>query len=401
MQSFMTHRFIYLLLFFMFPSFLLGQSNFKGGYIINNELDTVHGLLDDRSDRRNSTFVRFKKTVDANIQKYFPKDLIGYKVGNKKYLSKNLSHEAFINGVPTAFAQVINIGIINFYLWKDRSIGEHIYVEKNKVIRELTNETKEVYLDGRAYRKATNEYRQTLKKLTSDCPEELHPDHIEFTKKAISDYITIYNNCKGGENYKASQVNNKTTLKTSVFIGAGFSSITATGQSAKFIETNTRITPSAGVGLHANVPNINNRILVDIFVEYQQKGASAISNNIQFDLHYINLTPGISFNYPKGRIRPVLGAGFVIGFLLNKKTAYKSISASGETERIFDRPNYRNTEVGYELGFQGRAGIEYVLNNQHSILINIKYSITEIPFNLPYEGYHNNLLTVQVGYAFN
>jgi len=382
--------------------FVIGQTNFKEGYIVKNNQDTIYGLLDDRSHAKNSKLIRFKSSPDSEIGKYTPNQLEGYKIGKQVFLSRNLLARSvsFEDATSNAFVQLINDGALKFFTWKNKSLDELFFIEKYNDVYLLTNEMKRVKLGDRIYMKESNEYKIDLRKLTSDCQKELSVDNVHFTKKSISKYVTEYNNCMSTENYTSPVVNKKIQLKKSLLIGGGISTVAVSGGYAEFSESATMVVPSFGVGFHAGLPMVHKAILFDLFLEYQQKGAKALDNTVRFDLHYMNLTPGISYNYPKGRVKPFLGGGFVIGKLLNVKSAYTKINDSGETVRIFNRPNLRNDEVGYELGFQVRSGLEYVLGNGNSLLINVKYSYTDIPFNLPNESYQNSLWVIQAGFMF-
>ena len=390
------------LLFIFLGNFVFGQTNFKEGYIVGNNQDTIYGLLDDRSQAKNSKLIRFKPSPDDEIARYSPDELEGYKIGKQIYLSRNLLDRSvsFEDLSSNAFVQLINDGAVKFYTWKDKSLDELFFIEKYGKVYLLKNEMKRVNLRDRVYMKESNEYKMDLRKLTSDCPRELSAENVGFTKKSISNYITEYNNCMSTDNYTSPVVNKKMQLKKTILIGGGISNVNVSGSLAEFSESDSKIVPAVGLGLHADLPMVHKSILFDLFIEYQQKGAEATDNTVSFDLHYINLTPGISYNYPKGRVKPFLGGGFVIGKLLNVTSAYTKLNDAGQSVRIFNRPNFRNNEVGYELGFQLRGGLAYVLGNGNSLLLNVKYSYTEIPFNLPYESYQNTNWILQLGYRF-
>lgn len=58
---------------------LYAQSNYKQGYIITNENDTINGLIDFRTDRANSNVCKFKKSEKSDEQVFHPGEILGYR----------------------------------------------------------------------------------------------------------------------------------------------------------------------------------------------------------------------------------------------------------------------------------------------------------------------------------
>lgn len=178
-------------------------------------------------------------------------------------------------------------------------------------------------------------------------------------------------------------------------MGMNSSQVETTGD-AYFRKTGTR----AGLGLHMNFPNVNDKLHLDIVAEYNQKGAEAEKEQINFNLHYLNLAPGVSYVYPKGKLKPVIGAGFVGGYLLNKESAYIKKSSNGQESRIFYRPPHTDNEVTYEVGYEVKAGLKYELAAETLLIFRAKYAKTLIPFNFISNSYWNKVISFQVGLEF-
>lgn len=378
----------------VFNAACFAQNNFKEGYIIDAKGDTIRGQVDDRGDYRNSQLATFKASSDAQESKFLPTDIGSYKVGPKTYYATSIDD----NGQPLpVFLELINDGSLRLFYWNDKADKVHFFVQKNDNTYELTNEQREVQQEGKTYRMFSRAYISLLNILTEDCGLSAS-GNLAFSLKAISNYVAKYNACKGDKAYVSDKPSHKALIKKSVYAGTNLSQVKTTGD-ARFKETNTKAGLSAGFGLHVNFPGINDKLYFDLLADYNQKGAEAEKEQINFNLHYINLAPGASYVYPKGKFRPVLGAGFVVGYLLNPASAYIRYKDGQETRLFYNPPSVDN-EVKYEFGYEVRGGIKYELAPNKFLLLKVKYSATLIPFNFITNSYRNKMLSFQTGIEF-
>src|SRR4051794_24296235 len=111
--------FVTLLLFCAHHTF--SQSDFRSGFIVTNERDTVHGLLDYTSGRKSNTVCYYKKALNSETTTFTPEQLAGYGFDNDKvFVTMALKPGRLI------FLEVIVNGIVSLY----RSEGVY-YVNKN------------------------------------------------------------------------------------------------------------------------------------------------------------------------------------------------------------------------------------------------------------------------------
>ena len=65
--------------------------DFKNGYIITANQDTIYGYVNNNSYYDNSQFCEFKTSKNDSVIKYTPKELFGYRfIDGKFYISKKL-----------------------------------------------------------------------------------------------------------------------------------------------------------------------------------------------------------------------------------------------------------------------------------------------------------------------
>ena len=68
-----------ILFFVLLVSHSFSQSNYKDGYIITLDQDTITGLVDFRTDQTNARLCRFKRTEHAAEEIYHPGEIAGYR----------------------------------------------------------------------------------------------------------------------------------------------------------------------------------------------------------------------------------------------------------------------------------------------------------------------------------
>ena len=100
------------------------QSDFRSGYIVNSDRDTVHGLIDYRREQLMGKICRFKLNEKDKIKIFNPEELTEYRFyGGKYYVSKE------VNGQKT-FLQFLVKGKLNLYTLRDNA-GDHFFIEKS------------------------------------------------------------------------------------------------------------------------------------------------------------------------------------------------------------------------------------------------------------------------------
>jgi hypothetical protein len=108
---------------------LSAQHDYRMGYIITNEQDTVYGLIDYRSDIRNAFTCSFKKNETDIVTDYTPSDIAAYRyIDNKYYISRNIGSE---NVPKQVFLEYLVNGVAKLYYYRDNINKKYYYIEKN------------------------------------------------------------------------------------------------------------------------------------------------------------------------------------------------------------------------------------------------------------------------------
>lgn len=171
---------------FALTSTLPAQTNFKNGYVINNEGDTLYGKIDFRGDLLMSRVCKFKGSDDS-VNEYAPQDIYGYRfIDSKYYVTKEINNEK-------VFLEYLIKGKVNIYYLRDEK-GDHYFLEKEGVpltiipyeegIKYVDN--KPVYFQSTKHIGILNYYMQDASGIIKNIKNVEKPEHqnlIELAKK--------------------------------------------------------------------------------------------------------------------------------------------------------------------------------------------------------------------------
>ena len=174
-------------------------SDFKAGYVISNQMDTLYGEINNRSYRENSLQCQFRKTPADTVQLLNPNDIFGYRfIDEKYYVSKFVPQYKSV-----LFLEYLVKGSLDVFFIQDNDNVNRFYVAKDTMpLRLLKYELKDIYEEGLHYQQLYNMSNQVLEYYTMDCPEMLplirkmkKPEHEQMIRLA-SEYTRRV--CPGG-----------------------------------------------------------------------------------------------------------------------------------------------------------------------------------------------------------
>lgn len=117
-------------LLFLVSHMISAQNNYSPGYIITLEQDTVHGLIDLRTDKMNARCCVFKQDTDVSPTAYYPGDIWGYRFEDegKLYISHSieLKHDSVANQL---FFECLFQGMKNLYYYENDDNEEFYFLE--------------------------------------------------------------------------------------------------------------------------------------------------------------------------------------------------------------------------------------------------------------------------------
>jgi hypothetical protein len=394
-STIMSYRILWLLL--VITSFTLnsyGQKDYKNGYVITLDNDTLYGTIDLKSNYKNSRSCYFQGDQDQVMKVYTPADIKAYRVENNKYY---ISKEITLNDKKKlVFLEFLVDGIVNLYYIRESS-SEYYFIEKDTAMILLSNDEKKVIKestlasgkDDKVYLTTTNQYMGILKFLFQDSPEAMkdipntrfdYKPLIRLTKEyhesVCKDYSCIdYTKSTGVSVYMEptfGMIHSTMGLKTSddhaqdlnpyyglmvrlrnakrlyrwnFLTGLNYSSVEFRGD----FENSIYATPSQPVELHR------------IYLKYS----------------YLSFPLAIEYSLPAKKLQPYFSASFNNIVILN--SAYEVYK--------FDNTIPEQTHfLTWQLGFDGGMGLRYNLKNNSYF-----YMKADFEFRMPSANMRNVL----------
>jgi hypothetical protein len=268
------------------------QTNFKPGYIIKTNNDTVYGEIDYRGDLLMGEVCTFKPKGLNEETKFSPNDIAGFRfIDSKYFISKEINEKK-------VFLEFLIKGKINIYYLRDIN-GDHYFLEKEGIkISELPYEEVIKYKDGTPYLYESTRHMGVLNAFTQDAPgfqtriEQIKkPEHRNLIKLA-EDY---HNKVCQGEKCIIYE-KDIPLFKVNAEISAGI---------AKYYYTtlDNKNHAQAGILVYVWMPRINENMFLR---------TGALYSSIRFNgkkYLLIKIPLQIEYVYPKGIIRPKAAFG--------------------------------------------------------------------------------------------
>tara|TARA_B100000809_G_scaffold260807_1_gene308441 strand:- start:20031 stop:21086 length:1056 start_codon:yes stop_codon:yes gene_type:complete len=311
------------------------QTEFRSGYIILKDKDTLFGEIDYRADRLMARVCTFKK--DKTVLKYTPADIEAYRFTDGKYfISKN------VDGVPV-FLQFLIQGKLNVYYSYDQVEKSHYYLEDDKgVFKELPFEENIVFTDEKRYLKKSDYHKGFLNIFTADAPE-LKSEINSISEPKHSNLISLAKNyhnsvCDTEECIIYESKRARSTVSLEVQAGVF---MYATNELTENISDKNVF--QTGVFAHFSLPFLGDKWYIKTGVLYSENKYSETDALVE---SIFRVPIHIEYIHFKGRIRPTFSYGVnihkIMGASLNAgvnvqltDTLFWSINGSIDYESKF------------------------------------------------------------------
>lgn len=366
------------------------QSNYKKGYVITLNNDTIFGLIDFRTDIMNSQFCKFKPdTTDSEVI-YRPGEIESYRILNegKYYVSRTVEIE---NVKRTVFLEFLVQGLLNLYYFPEE-YGYYFFENKEGKIIGITKKPDEITEDRKI--KKDNRYKGVLSYvLREDISLALKSADVAFGRKSMIEYTKDYHEdmCESGEKciiFENDYKKKFTKINVNAFSGIELNEVNFLNVE---IPKMLSISPNIGVGLNISSPRVVKSLSLMIDASLS-KIAGACDYSV--DLRYFqykfsgmksNFTGGLEYIYHKGKIRPAISAGF---------SYCKFFNLNGTWETYFQ--TYENVILiqNSSLGFKTGLGVDYQIKENQFIVLRFLYSKHLNNYDM------NNTYQLKLGYKF-
>tara|TARA_R110001599_G_C12235502_1_gene658392 strand:+ start:859 stop:2073 length:1215 start_codon:yes stop_codon:yes gene_type:complete len=205
----MKNVFCFLLFIAFFAGFStqtsLAQVEFRDGFIIKANNDTIRGQVLQRSLKNRYESCTFKSSEGVTV--YLPTEIRGYGYSNGG---------SFITGVAdNAFVQVLVDGHLSLYEY-----GTVFYVRKEGAVAQILESKRvEVVREGRLIIQKDEAWKARLAVIMNDC-EAMLMRNYELKRKSLTETVVAYNECAGKTFTKEENV--KLWVNVNLGLGVGY-----------------------------------------------------------------------------------------------------------------------------------------------------------------------------------
>ena len=387
----MTKRRLFILAILLFTgSCTWAQRNYRSGYIITNQHDTIRGWIDYRGDIRNAVTCSFKATESGQVTDYTPLDIFAYRfTDGKYYLSKNVG-----DTIPKhVFLEYLVKGVVHLLYYRESDGTDCYFLEKDEQLLALEMYQREVYVDKQLSVRTLKPYIGILKSALQAHEISKNVDFIKLEHKPLVKLVKKYHTYMGLDSLEYTVYDQKKPLLSLRFgpvVGVDFSTAKISKRVAKN-EYSPKPSTNFSVGANLNVwmPRINEKIFMQLQAMYTkyyffgtcETSLSSIDVHIRSNVVQTGLS--IKYEYPTGKWRPALAVGGAAIFL-------SSCSIEEVIHRSLDVYIYSSSSKtffpSYSLhGFGITPGIHYYFSKEWVFFVQAQYlyCIRKESFNRP------------------
>jgi hypothetical protein len=237
---------------------LSAQGNYKSGYIITNENDTLRGFVNFRNDEINARQCSFKIAENAEVRDYAPGEIKAYRlpVESRYYITRTVPLK---RGKATVFLEYLVQGKMNMYYYRQDDQIEYYYAEKEDGILYPITQNEDEIIDGKI--RPDNKYKGLLSFLMQDASGmEKSIMNTQFDRRSMVKLSKEYHEetCEPGEEcivFENDYEKTSTQFRFSAYAGWNSYSFGKTS-SAKF----DKGSPTVGVQLQISNPRLSNHL---------------------------------------------------------------------------------------------------------------------------------------------
>lgn len=374
-----------------FDAQLFAQADFRMGYLVNNDWDTVPGWIDYRGDSKNMELCIFRQDSTSVPVSLNAKQIKGYRFVDegRYFVSRYIKTESVCD---TVFLEYLVNGISDLYYYQNNRLYSAYFIESPTgellEVRALP-ETKEV-LDGVQYTKKDYSYYGALNYALGDC-ERIRDDlqFVELNHKSLIKIVSKYHEYKCTD--QACIVYQKSIQPIKVwmspFVGYAASTVKFL-EDGEFDKYDFHWSHSLALGINGEfwLPRMNERLKIvlglvfnrDYFFGTHQERISDNANSgmIYNDCHLnrTNLRADFSLKYtsPQGCYRP-----FVLGGIFAKAVLSEDCKIVQEVKYndVVTIDQYQSkTAQRTIVGLTGGVGVQTQIFDKSDLFVLLSYS---------------------------
>ena len=352
---------------------IFGQVDFRPGYIVVRNHDTIRGLINYISDIQNSLICDFKLSNNADIEHYQPYELISYRfINGKYYISKKVKIE---NNIQEIFLEFLLEGRVNVFFCRTNS-GDHYFIEKDSLIYELENSEQTKSVGSKTIISQSQIYKGILRYFFQDDPALTNKiDKMNLNRGSIINISKEYHEavCPDEQCIIFEKQTPNVNFQYGITVNYGLSKFS---YKLDYYTYNLQEFSSTGANifLRMNIPDWNENLYFEpniSFLNFQDdRDVSTVSEDARLltDIKSIGINIFMNYGIPIGKFNPYLYAGPCFFANIKKSVLYKT---------NYDIKDYSGDKGGF-IGLSVGTGIEYDFLRKIAALISVKYEFTSL-----------------------
>ncbi|MEQ8474121.1 MAG: outer membrane beta-barrel protein [Marinoscillum sp.] len=378
---------------------VLAQEDFRAGYVITNELDTVHGLIQYKGNIQNFNGVSFKEGANQPVAVYTPEMISAYRFDGGKYYE---SKEVIVDGETyTLFLEYLIYGISRVYYGIiDKT--EYYFVLKDDKMYVLPNEEKDVTIDGKLYQFKLTQFKGLLRFIYKDAPSVVNQvESASFNHKSMIKMAKNYHK-QVCDTYECIVFEKSAKPNKYIEPMVGFASSTMRVRNSD--DGVTQSIMSGGFRLHFTSIKFNDNWHFITGVNFSHISFDSTEfyipndnvNNIQrwkvsAEYSYFQVPLALSYSFGSGKLKPYLLVGAEATVILSPK--YTKELLEGYRNRETD--TFRKLQIGYIVG----TGMRFQMNENMQLVLEGSYDSRAPAVNIGgfFDNHHVNTLQVGIG----
>ncbi len=324
---------------------LNGQYNYRDGFIVTQEKDTLWGLIKDRGELGNSKACVFKLNKKTKAQKYYPREISAYGSLRDKYY--RTGRVDFKGERRYVFINVLLEGDVNlYYYWKDRI--KSYYIEKDEgVFKELLNVDLELQQrsDGghMAYSNYTEIkipiYRDTLLSVFQESESiQRQVKSVKYNQESLQDITRQYilETCEGSNCISYEKDVNMYRSRFGIYTGIqmqkiSFLSFNISSTSEPYLvesDITSSIFATYPIGISYNFPLfvLSDRLSFQVELsttgmnfEYEFPDSSLSVKTLKIQSRTLSIPLLLKYQFSRKKVSPSLALGKSTSFVLNSQ----------------------------------------------------------------------------------
>jgi hypothetical protein len=358
---------------------LIGQINYRNGYIISLSNDTLTGFINDGGTIRNMKMCQFKSGRNSQVKRYYPGDIKSFRfIDDKLYQSKMLPN-ADTNTI--VFAEVLIEGYVSlFYYWKDKEMK--YFIQKgdgpmvgliNKQIISTTNT--QMYFNYMVPKFYSEVYLDSLYSIFKDCRRALERlVNVSYKAKSLINIIKIYNqSCSGTTPISYVKDLKRSGPTKGIYSGLSFSKVFYFDSNGNEFEIQSNFVSSLPIGLYYNKPltfiNQNLSAQIELALNYINFNRAYVkvpdlNQKIILSSGKLGIPVLLKYTFPGSKFSYSVAAGKESTYVVKSK-----VSGTAGWNRVL----YKFQKGGWFFEF----GNNYMIKSKYDVFTNLRIQATE------------------------